>query len=58
MGDPFEKGVALHLKKLESHLPKNALWKVKLKIAQWLLRTDRRATGGQKNFLEPKAQVS
>ena len=35
---PFEKGVALHLNKLESPSPKNALCQVWLKLAQWLRR--------------------
>ena len=32
---PLEKGGALHLKKLESPLPKDALCQVWLKLAQW-----------------------
>ena len=35
---PFEKGVALHLNKLESSLPKDALCPVWLKMAQWFWR--------------------
>ena len=50
---PLEKGVALHLKKLESSSPKDALCQVWLKLAQWFLRrrwkcenfTDRRTDG-------------
>ena len=50
---PLEKGGALHLKKLESPLPMNALCQVWLKLAQWFLRrrwkcekfTDRRTDG-------------
>ena len=32
---PLEKGVALHLKKPESPLPKDALCQIWLKVAQW-----------------------
>ena len=32
---PFEKDMALHLKKLESSSPKDALCQVWLKLAQW-----------------------
>ena len=32
---PFEKGEALHLNKLESPSPKDALCQVWLKLAQW-----------------------
>ena len=35
---PLEKGGALHLNKLESPLPKDALWQVWLKLAQWFWR--------------------
>ena len=35
---PLEKGVALHLNKLESPSPKDALSQVWLKLAQWFLR--------------------
>ena len=35
---PFEKGMALHLKKLESPSPKNALCQVWLKLAHWFWR--------------------
>ena len=35
---PLEKGGALHLKKLESPLPKDALCQVWLKLAQWFWR--------------------
>ena len=35
---PFEKGGALHLNKLESPLPKDALCQVWLKLAQWFWR--------------------
>ena len=50
---PLEKGVALHLNKLESASPKDALCHVWLKLAQWFLRrrwkcekfTDRRTDG-------------
>ena len=35
---PLEKGVALHLNKLESTLPKDALCQVWLKLAQWFWR--------------------
>ena len=34
----FEKGMALHLNKLKSPSPKNALCQVWLKLAQWFLR--------------------
>ena len=33
---PFEKGVAIHLKKFEFSASKDALCYVKLKFAQWL----------------------
>ena len=35
---PLEKGKALYLNKLESRLPKDALCKVWLKLAQWFWR--------------------
>ena len=35
---PLEKGVALHLNKLESPTPKDALCQVWLKLAQWFWR--------------------
>ena len=35
---PFEKDMALHLNKLESPSPKDALCQVWLKLAQWFLR--------------------
>ena len=35
---PLEKGAALHLKKLESHSPKDTLCQVWLNLAQWFLR--------------------
>ena len=35
---PLKKGVALHLTKLESPLPKDALSQVWLKLAQWFWR--------------------
>ena len=35
---PFEKGVALHLNKLESPPRKNVLCQVWLKLAQWFWR--------------------
>ena len=35
---PLEKDVALHLNKLESTLPKDALCQVWLKLAQWFWR--------------------
>ena len=35
---PFEKGMALHLNKLESPLPKDALCQVWLKLDQWYWR--------------------
>ena len=35
---PLEKGRALHLNKLESHSPKDALCQVWLKLAQWFWR--------------------
>ena len=35
---PFEKGGALYLNKLESSSPKNALYQVWLKLAQWFRR--------------------
>ena len=50
---PSEKGVALHLCKLESPPSKDALWQVRLKLAQWFWRrswkcekfTDRQTDG-------------
>ena len=42
---PLEKGGALHLKKLESPSPKDALCQVWLKLAQWFWRR-RRSTFG------------
>ena len=38
---PLEKGGALHLNKLESPSPKDALCPVWLKLAQWFLRRSR-----------------
>ena len=35
---PLEKGEALHLNKLESHSPKDALCQVWLKLVQWFWR--------------------
>jgi hypothetical protein len=35
---PLEKGYPLHLKKLQSPLPKADLWQVWLKLAQWFWR--------------------
>ena len=35
---PLEKERALHMNKLESPSPKNALWQVWLKVAQWFWR--------------------
>ena len=35
---PLKKGVALHLNKLESTLPKDTLCQVWLKLAQWFWR--------------------
>ena len=35
---PFEKGGALHLNKLESPSPKNAVCQVCLELAQWFWR--------------------
>ena len=35
---PWENGKALHLKKIESSSPKDALCQVCLKLAQWFLR--------------------
>ena len=35
---PLEKGGAVHLNKLESHSPKDALCQVWLKLAQWFWR--------------------
>ena len=35
---PWENGKALHLKKIESSSPKDALCQVWLKLAQWFLR--------------------
>ena len=35
---PFEKGVVLHLNKLESPSPKDALCQDRLKLIQWLWR--------------------
>ena len=35
---PLEKGVALHLNKIESPLPKDALCQVWLNLASWFLR--------------------
>ena len=34
---PLEKGEALNLSKLESHLPKDVLYQVRLKLAHWFL---------------------
>ena len=39
---PLEKGGALHLNKLESPLPKDALCQVWLKLAQWFWRRKRK----------------
>ena len=66
--------MALHLKKLESPSPKDALCQIWLKLAQWFLRrsrkeeeftdkrmdgqTDGRTTVDQKSSLELSAQVS
>jgi hypothetical protein len=36
---PLEKGVPLHLKKLESPSPKDELCQVWLKLAQWFCRS-------------------
>ena len=36
---PLEKGVSLHLNKLEFRSPMNALCQVWLKLAQWFWRT-------------------
>ena len=63
---PLEKSGALHLNKLDSPSPKDALCQVWLKLAQWFWRrrckcekfTDRRTTGDQKRSLELSAQVS
>ena len=68
---PLEEGGALHLNKLESPSPKDALCQVWLKLAHWFWRrrwkckkftdgrTDRRwTTGYQKSSLELSAQVS
>ena len=35
---PLEVGVALHLNKLVFPLPKDALCRVRLKLAQWFLK--------------------
>ena len=35
---PLEKGGAIHLNKLKSPSPKNALWQVWLELAQWFWR--------------------
>ena len=35
---PFKKGMTLHLNKIDSPSPKNALWEVWLKLARWFLR--------------------
>ena len=56
---PLEKGETIHLMKLESSLPKNALCSIWLKLAQWFLKrkvkmrkvyrqTDGRWTTGEK----------
>ena len=53
----LEKGGALHLNKLESSLPKDALCQVWLKLAQWFLRrrgkcekfTDRRTMDNRRS---------
>ena len=50
---PWKKGRFLHLKKLESPSPKDALWQVWLKLTQWFMRrrwkcekfTDRQTDG-------------
>ena len=63
---PLEKGVALHLYKLESPSPKEALCQVWLKLVEWLWRrrwkcekfTDGRTTGNQISSFEHSAQVS
>ena len=39
---PLEKGVALHLMKLESTLPKNTLCQVRLKLALWFWSKSRK----------------
>ena len=59
------KGVVLHLYKVESPSPKDALCQVWLKLAQWFCRkcekfTDRRASANdrQKSSYELSAQVS
>ena len=60
---PMEKDVALHLNKLESPPPKDALCQVRVvldKIKMWKIygQTERRMTGYQKSSLEPLGQVS
>ena len=62
----LEKGVVLHLTKFKFPLPKDVLYQVWLKLAQWFWKrrfqcekfTDRRTTGNQKSLLELSTQVS
>ena len=59
---PLGKRGALHMNKIQSFLPKNSLWQVRLKLAQWFWRrrseceqftderrTNRRTTGDKKS---------
>jgi hypothetical protein len=68
---PLEKGNSLHLIKLEIASPKDDLYKIWLKLVQWLwrksLQTDRwtdrwtderRTTGDENSSLELSARVS
>jgi hypothetical protein len=68
---PLETGYPLPLKKLESPSPKDDLYQVWLKLAQWFWirsrkykslqmdrQTDRQTTGDEKSLLELSAQVS
>ena len=62
----FKKAVALHLNKLASNSPKDSLYQVRLKLAQWFWRRrwkyeklmDRQTAGDQKSLLELSTQVS
>ena len=36
---PLKKGVTLHLNKLESHSPKDAMCQVWLKLVKWFLKS-------------------
>jgi hypothetical protein len=58
----LEKGNPLHLNNLESPSPKDDLWKVWLKLAQWLWRRNRKCkslqTDDQNSSLKLSAQTS